>query len=70
VLPREATHVDAEAELAVEIGVRGRRIAEADALAHIRGYRCANDLSARNIQYAEAQWTRAKGFDTFCPLGT
>jgi 2-keto-4-pentenoate hydratase/2-oxohepta-3-ene-1,7-dioic acid hydratase in catechol pathway len=69
-LPREATHVDAEAELAVEIGVRGRRIAEADALAHIRGYRCANDLSARNIQYSEAQWTRAKGFDTFCPLGT
>jgi 2-keto-4-pentenoate hydratase/2-oxohepta-3-ene-1,7-dioic acid hydratase in catechol pathway len=70
VLPREATHVDAEAELAVEIGVRGRRIAGADALAHIRGYRCANDLSARNIQYSEAQWTRAKGFDTFCPLGT
>jgi 2-keto-4-pentenoate hydratase/2-oxohepta-3-ene-1,7-dioic acid hydratase in catechol pathway len=70
VLPREATHVDAEAELAVEIGVRGRRIPEADALAHIRGYRCANDLSARNIQYTEAQWTRAKGFDTFCPLGT
>jgi 2-keto-4-pentenoate hydratase/2-oxohepta-3-ene-1,7-dioic acid hydratase in catechol pathway len=70
VLPREATHVDAEAELAVEISVRGRRIAEADALAHIRGYRCANDLSARNIQYSEAQWTRAKGFDTFCPLGT
>ena len=70
VLPREATHVDAEAELAVEIGVRGRRIAEADALAHIRGYRCANDLSARNIQYTEVQWTRAKGFDTFCPLGT
>jgi 2-keto-4-pentenoate hydratase/2-oxohepta-3-ene-1,7-dioic acid hydratase in catechol pathway len=70
VLPPEATHVDAEAELAVEIGVRGRRIAEVDALAHVRGYRCANDLSARNIQYTEAQWTRAKGFDTFCPLGT
>jgi 2-keto-4-pentenoate hydratase/2-oxohepta-3-ene-1,7-dioic acid hydratase in catechol pathway len=70
VLPREATHVDAEAELAVEIGVGGRRIAERDALAHVRGYRCANDLSARNIQYTESQWTRAKGFDTFCPLGT
>lgn len=70
VLPREATHVDAEAELAVEIGVGGRRIAESEALAHVRGYRCANDLSARNIQYAESQWTRAKGFDTFCPLGT
>ncbi|HEV2591888.1 MAG TPA: fumarylacetoacetate hydrolase family protein [Gaiellaceae bacterium] len=69
VLPREATHVDAEAELAIEIGARGRRIAEADALSHIRGYRVANDLSARNIQYTEAQWTRAKGFDTFCVVG-
>jgi acylpyruvate hydrolase len=69
VLPREATHVDAEAELAIEIGVQGRRIAESAALDHVRGYRCANDLSARNIQYTEAQWTRAKGFDTFCPLG-
>jgi 2-keto-4-pentenoate hydratase/2-oxohepta-3-ene-1,7-dioic acid hydratase in catechol pathway len=68
-LPPEATHVDAEAELCVEIGVAGHRISEADALAHVRGYRCANDVSARNIQYAESQWTRAKGFDTFCPLG-
>ena len=70
VLPPEATHVDAEAELCVEIGVGGRRIAEADALDHVRGYRCANDISARNIQYAESQWLRAKGFDTFCPLGS
>jgi 2-keto-4-pentenoate hydratase/2-oxohepta-3-ene-1,7-dioic acid hydratase in catechol pathway len=69
VLPPEATHVDAEAELAVEIGAGGHRIGEADALAHVRGYRCANDLSARNIQYSESQWARAKGFDTFCPLG-
>jgi 2-keto-4-pentenoate hydratase/2-oxohepta-3-ene-1,7-dioic acid hydratase in catechol pathway len=69
VLPPEATHVDAEAELCVEIGVGGHRISEARALEHVRGYRCANDLSARNIQYAENQWTRAKGFDTFCPLG-
>lgn len=69
VIPAEATHVDAEAELAVEIGRRGRRIAEADALEHVAGYRVANDLSARNLQYADKQWTRAKGFDTFCPLG-
>ena len=69
VLPPEATHVDAEAELAVEIGRGGRRIRETDALEHVRGYRCANDVSARNIQYAESQWARAKGFDTFCPLG-
>jgi 2-keto-4-pentenoate hydratase/2-oxohepta-3-ene-1,7-dioic acid hydratase in catechol pathway len=68
VIPPEATHVDAEAELAVEIGRGGQRIDEADALGHVRGYRVANDVSARNIQYAESQWTRAKGFDTFCPL--
>jgi 2-keto-4-pentenoate hydratase/2-oxohepta-3-ene-1,7-dioic acid hydratase in catechol pathway len=69
VIPSEATHVDAEAELAVEIGRGGRRIPQEQALDHVRGYRCANDVSARNIQYSESQWTRAKGFDTFCPLG-
>jgi 2-keto-4-pentenoate hydratase/2-oxohepta-3-ene-1,7-dioic acid hydratase in catechol pathway len=69
VIPPEATHVDAEAELAVEIGRGGRRIARERALEHVAGYRCANDVSARNIQYSESQWTRAKGFDTFCPLG-
>jgi 2-keto-4-pentenoate hydratase/2-oxohepta-3-ene-1,7-dioic acid hydratase in catechol pathway len=70
VLPPEATHVDAEAELCVEIGRGGRRIPETSALEHVRGYRCANDISARNIQYAESQWLRAKGFDTFCPLSS
>jgi 2-keto-4-pentenoate hydratase/2-oxohepta-3-ene-1,7-dioic acid hydratase in catechol pathway len=68
VIPPEATHVDAEAELAVEIGKGGHRIDTGAALDHVRGYRVANDVSARNIQYAESQWTRAKGFDTFCPL--
>jgi 2-keto-4-pentenoate hydratase/2-oxohepta-3-ene-1,7-dioic acid hydratase in catechol pathway len=69
VLPLEATHTDAEAELAVEIGRSGRRVPEDDALEFVAGYRCANDVSARNLQYADGQWTRAKGFDTFCPLG-
>jgi 2-keto-4-pentenoate hydratase/2-oxohepta-3-ene-1,7-dioic acid hydratase in catechol pathway len=69
VLPPEATHVDAEAELAVEIGRRGRRIAEDDALDFVAGYRCANDVSARNLQFADGQWLRGKSFDTFCPLG-
>src|SRR5579864_3142179 len=69
VLPREATHVDSEAELAVEIGQGGRRIAEDDALDFVAGYRCANDVSARNLQFGDKQWTRGKGFDTFCPLG-
>src|SRR3954454_11280722 len=70
VIPPEASHVDSEAELAVEIGRRGHRILADDALDHVRGYRVANDVSARNIQYAESQWTRAKGFDPFCPLST
>jgi 2-keto-4-pentenoate hydratase/2-oxohepta-3-ene-1,7-dioic acid hydratase in catechol pathway len=69
VLPPEATHVDAEAELAVEIARRGRRIPEDDALDFVAGYRCANDVSARNLQYGDGQWTRGKGFDTFCPVG-
>ena len=69
VLPLESTHTDAEAELAVEIGRGGRRIAEDDALDFVAGYRCANDVSARNLQFGDGQWTRGKGFDTFCPLG-
>ncbi len=69
VLPLEATHVDSEAELAVEIGRRGRRIGEDDALDFVAGYRCANDVTARNLQHTDKQWTRAKGFDTFCPVG-
>jgi 2-keto-4-pentenoate hydratase/2-oxohepta-3-ene-1,7-dioic acid hydratase in catechol pathway len=69
VLPRESAHVDAEAELCVEIGRGGRRIAEDDALDFVLGYRCANDISARDLQRSDGQWTRAKGFDTFCPLG-
>ncbi len=69
VLPPEATHTDAEAELCVEVGRTGRRIAEEDALDFVRGYRCANDVSARNLQYGDKQWLRGKSFDTFCPLG-
>jgi 2-keto-4-pentenoate hydratase/2-oxohepta-3-ene-1,7-dioic acid hydratase in catechol pathway len=69
VIPPEATHVDSEAELAVEIGRRCRRVPEDDALDVIAGYRCANDVSARNLQYGDKQWTRGKGFDTFCPVG-
>jgi 2-keto-4-pentenoate hydratase/2-oxohepta-3-ene-1,7-dioic acid hydratase in catechol pathway len=53
----------------VQIGRRGRRIHEDDALELVAGYRCANDVSARNLQFTDKQWTRAKGFDTFCPLG-
>jgi 2-keto-4-pentenoate hydratase/2-oxohepta-3-ene-1,7-dioic acid hydratase in catechol pathway len=69
VLPPEATQIDSEAELAAEIGRRGRRVGEDDALDFVAGYRCANDVSARNLQFADKQWLRGKSFDTFCPLG-
>jgi len=61
--------VDFEAELAIVIGRRARRVAEADALDFVFGYTCANDVSARDCQRNDKQWSRAKGFDTFCPLG-
>ena len=69
VLPREDEHVDSEAELAVVLGRGGRRIAADDALDHVAGYTVANDVSARTLQRKDGQWLRAKGFDTFCPVG-
>lgn len=69
VLPPEATHVDAEAELAVVIGKAVRRVSRERALDAVAGYLCANDVSARNLQHGDGQWTRGKGFDTFCPVG-
>jgi 2,4-diketo-3-deoxy-L-fuconate hydrolase len=68
VLPTETAHVDAEAELVVVIGARGRRVAAADALSLVAGYTCANDVSARDLQRRDGQWLRSKSFDTFCPL--
>lgn len=63
--------VDYECELAVVIGKTGRNIKEADALDHVLGYTCANDISARKWQKngGGGQWIRGKSFDTFCPLG-
>jgi len=69
VLPRESQEVDYEAELGVVIGTRGRHISESDALDHVRGYICVNDVSARDLQFADGQWTRGKSPDTFCPVG-
>jgi 2-keto-4-pentenoate hydratase/2-oxohepta-3-ene-1,7-dioic acid hydratase in catechol pathway len=69
-LPPQAKHVEHEAELAVVIGAPGaRRVDRAGAAAAIFGYTCANDVSARDLQKSDGQWTRAKGFDSFCPLG-
>jgi 2-keto-4-pentenoate hydratase/2-oxohepta-3-ene-1,7-dioic acid hydratase in catechol pathway len=69
VLPPESKEVDYEAELGVVIGTGGRHIAEARALDHVRGYICVNDVSARDLQFADGQWTRGKSPDTFCPVG-
>ncbi len=68
VLPHGATHVDAEAELAVVVGSAARRVPEADALSVVAGFTAANDVTARNYQRSDGQWLRAKSFDTFCPL--
>jgi 2-keto-4-pentenoate hydratase/2-oxohepta-3-ene-1,7-dioic acid hydratase in catechol pathway len=69
VLPEGIGHVDAEAELAVVIGETLHRIAPSEAIAAIAGYTCANDVSAREAQFADGQWFRGKGFNTFCPVG-
>jgi 2-keto-4-pentenoate hydratase/2-oxohepta-3-ene-1,7-dioic acid hydratase in catechol pathway len=69
VLPSISTQVDFEAELAVIIGRRAKQVSEAAALDHVFGYSLINDVSARDLQYGDKQWTRGKGLDTFAPLG-
>jgi len=67
--PRISNEVHHEAELAVVISRPARNIKAEDASRYIFGYTAANDVTARDLQAKDAQWTRAKGFDTFCPLG-
>ncbi|HEY7969169.1 MAG TPA: fumarylacetoacetate hydrolase family protein [Candidatus Limnocylindrales bacterium] len=67
--PALTTQVDWEAELAVVIGTTARRVSVADALDHVLGYTCLNDVSAREIQFGDGQWVRGKSLDTFCPMG-
>jgi 2-keto-4-pentenoate hydratase/2-oxohepta-3-ene-1,7-dioic acid hydratase in catechol pathway len=69
VLPPISNKVDYEAELAVVIGQRAKRVSEAEALDHIFGYTLIDDVSARDLQFGDGQWTRGKGLDTFAPLG-
>lgn len=69
VLPPQSQQVEHEAELVVVIGRRGRWIAAEDARAYILGYTIGNDVTARDLQHRDGQWTRAKGFDTFSPIG-
>lgn len=68
-LPPDSQKVDYEAELAFVVGRRASRIDVEDALEHVLGYTCVNDVSARDFQFQDVQWTRGKSCDTFCPLG-
>jgi len=69
-IPREVTtDIDYEAELAFVIGREGKNIEETEALDHVFGYTCTNDVSARDVQRTDGQWLRAKTFDTFGPCG-
>ncbi len=69
VLPKESERVEHEAELGVVIGRRIRRASPEDAKRAIYGYTCVCDVTARDLQKKDGQWSRAKGFDTFCPVG-
>ena len=69
VLPSFAREVDYEAELAVVIREQARALTVDQALGVVAGYTCLNDVSARDVQFEDGQWTRGKSFDTFCPLG-
>jgi 2-keto-4-pentenoate hydratase/2-oxohepta-3-ene-1,7-dioic acid hydratase in catechol pathway len=69
VVPPITTQAIPEGELAVVIGKRCKNLTQADALAHIAGFTCANDVSARDLEFRTSQWTSGKMLDTFCPLG-
>lgn len=69
VLPPQSQQVEHEGELVVVIGKRGRWISPEDAFSHVLGYTIGNDVTARDLQQRDGQWTRSKGFDTFCSIG-
>lgn len=69
VLPPQSTQVEHEGELVAVIGKRGRNVTAEAAKDYILGYTIGNDVTARDLQKVDGQWTRAKGFDTFCPFG-
>ena len=69
VLPPVSNQVEYEGEIGLVIGSRLRHASEGDALKAVRGVLALNDVTARDLQKSDGQWTRAKGFDTFCPLG-
>jgi 2-keto-4-pentenoate hydratase/2-oxohepta-3-ene-1,7-dioic acid hydratase in catechol pathway len=69
VIPPGAGRVDYEGEIGVLMGRRASHVSEADALAFVEGILPVNDVTARELQRKDSQWSRAKGFDTFCPIG-
>ncbi len=69
VVPAMSSRIDYEAELGVVIRNATRCVSAEEAAGHILGYTCANDITARDLQKQDGQWTRAKSFDTFCPVG-
>ena len=69
VLPPETTHVQHEGEIGVIVGKRLRRATETEARSAVQSIVAMNDVTARDLQKSEPQWTRGKGFDTFCPMG-
>jgi len=69
IYPKISTQVDHEVELGVIIGKRGKDVPESEAFDHVAGYTVFNDISARDIQFADKQWFRGKSFDTFAPTG-
>ena len=69
VLPPESARVEFEAEIGVVVGRQIHHAGLAEAEASIRGFVCLHDVTARDLQRSDGQWTRAKGFDTFCPVG-
>lgn len=68
-LPPQSAQVEHEAELVTVIGKRGRNVTAESARDYVLGYTIGNDITARDLQKSDGQWTRAKGFDTFCPFG-
>jgi 2-keto-4-pentenoate hydratase/2-oxohepta-3-ene-1,7-dioic acid hydratase in catechol pathway len=69
VLPAASQRVEYESEIAFVIGQRARKVRQGDAMDFVAGFTCANDVTARDLQKSDSQWTRAKGFDTFCAVG-
>jgi 2-keto-4-pentenoate hydratase/2-oxohepta-3-ene-1,7-dioic acid hydratase in catechol pathway len=69
ILPPQSQQIEHEGELVVVIGKRGRNIIAEEAQNHVLGYTIGNDVTARDLQHSDGQWTRGKGFDTFCPFG-